>query len=338
VVRRSKADLSEVAGGSMTTRLIAECPFCSGQLRTRYGDIGDRLGGVTDVFSVDECAVCGAGVLNPSPTGDVSVLYPENYLSGEDQGDGTASIGGVDLERRYRYNQYRFDFDLLTRATGVQIGTEPSYVDLGCGSGERVAFVGASGCPRPVGVDKFDFAKRDVQRGAEIVNCELLEFAPSERFAVASLFHVLEHLEDPRAVLEHVRRRVLDSQGHLIIQVPNYGSLERRWFGARWFGLDVPRHYWHFNADSISRLLRDCGYEVTSIHQRNASLHPVTIVPSLLPRVDVQRIWVDRSRGPAYKRAMQLLWAGMTILSVPVCVLENLLGRASMLTVVAAPR
>src|SRR5665213_259305 len=134
VVRRAEVHLTDMPDCSMTTRFIAACPFCSGRLRTRYRDIGDRLGGVTEVFSVDECAVCGAGVLNPSPTGDVSVLYPKNYLSGEEPRGGAASSAGLDLERRYRYNQYRFDFELLTRATGAEIGASPSYVDLGCGS------------------------------------------------------------------------------------------------------------------------------------------------------------------------------------------------------------
>ncbi|HEX3978088.1 MAG TPA: class I SAM-dependent methyltransferase [Solirubrobacteraceae bacterium] len=327
-----------VASSPMATRTIAACPFCSGQLRPRYRDIGDRLRTVSEMFSVDECAVCGAGVLNPSPTGDVSVLYPANYLSGEEEADGAPGTPGLDLERRYRYNQYRFDFELLTRATGAEIGASPSYVDLGCGSGERVAFVAECGCPRSVGVDKFDFAKSAAQRRAAFVNSELTDFRPAERFRVASLFHVLEHLEHPGEVLDHIRDHVLEPGGHVVVQVPNYGALERRWFGARWFGLDVPRHLWHFNPDAIRRFMDDHGYDVIGLYERNAPLHPVTIVPSLFRGVDVQRIWTDRSHGSAYKRAMQLLWAGLTVLSVPICVLENLLGKASLLTVVARPR
>jgi SAM-dependent methyltransferase len=325
-----------VAAVLKATRTIRVCPFCAGALHRRYRDLGDRLGTVSGTFSVDECATCGAAVVNPSPTGDVSALYPTNYLSGAEEGTGAAA--GIDLERRYRYNQYRFDFGLLARTTGEQIGALPSYVDLGCGSGERVAYAAERGCARAVGVDKFDFAKTAAQRRVEIVNAELLDFRPAQRFRLASLFHVLEHLEHPGEAIDHVRECVLEPGGHVIIQVPNYGALDRRWFGARWFGLDVPRHLWHFTPAAIGRLLSTHGYDVIGLHQKNAPLHPVTIVPSLFPSVDVQRVWTDRAHGAGYKRMMQVLWAGLTLLSVPVCVVENLLGQASMLTVIARPR
>jgi SAM-dependent methyltransferase len=325
-----------VTESALSTRRIDACPFCDGELRSRYEDIGDRLGAIEQRFGVDECVDCGAGVLNPSPTGDVSALYPEHYLSAAD--DTASAPPRIDLEQRYRYSQYRFDFGLLADATGVPAAATPSYVDLGCGSGERVAYVAELGCPRAVGVDKFDFAKPAVAARAEIVNSEIVDFRPEQKFATASLFHVLEHLEHPAMVLDHVREHVLEPDGHLVVQVPNYGAFERRWFGARWFGLDVPRHLWHFNARSIARVLTGHGYQVIGLYRRNQPLHPVSIVPSLLPSVDVQRIWTDTGHGAAYRLTMQMLWAGLTLLSVPVCAVENLFGQASMLTVVARAR
>jgi SAM-dependent methyltransferase len=316
-------------------RSLDSCPFCGGAITPRYGGIRDRLDTTTEAFEVHECAGCGAGLLNPAPADDLSAYYPASYLSAEeDAGQGAAA--GFDLERWYRYDQYRYDFKLLTRATGRGVAELGSYLDLGCGSGERVAYAHARGCARAVGVDKFDYAKSAARSEVSLINAEILEFAPSERFAVVSLFHVLEHLEQPQAVLAHIRERILAPDGHVIIQVPNYGSIERRVLGGRWFGLDAPRHLWHFNERAIRRLLSDQGYTAQAVYQRNAPLHPVSIASSLNREMDVQRIWGKRDRGPAYTRLMTLLWAGLTVLTIPLSMLESACGRASMLTVVAS--
>jgi SAM-dependent methyltransferase len=312
------------------------CPFCDGPIAEKYDGLQDRLETTAERFAVYECSDCGAGVLNPAPVGDVSAFYPAMYLSNEPRSAERA--GRFDLERWYRYDQYRYDFKLLKRATGQDIGTVASYLDLGCGSGERVTFASQRGCARAVGVDKFDFAKTEASREAELVNTEILAFAPSERFQVVSLFHVLEHLDEPRQVLAHIRERLLQTGGCLILQVPNYGSLERRWFGRRWFGLDAPRHYWHFNERAIRLLLRDEGYRVEAVWQRNATLHPVAIVPSMFRELDVQRIWARSGKGDVYRTGMKVLWAVLTVATVPLVVIENGLERASMLTVVASTR
>jgi SAM-dependent methyltransferase len=329
MVNSTRSD--EVSGGAR--RKLDRCPFCHGPIFEKYSGIGDRLQTTTETFAIDECVDCGGAILSPAPVGDVSGLYPANYLSAQ---AGTAKARRFDLERWYRYNQYEYDFKLLQRATGVGIAELASYLDLGCGSGERVTYASERGCPRAVGVDKFDFAKSRARHEANIINTEILSYMPSDRFEAVSLFHVLEHLDEPARVLTHVRQEILQPGGHVIVQVPNYASLERRWFGKRWFGLDVPRHYWQFNPRAISRLLNGAGYQVDAIYQQNAPLHPVSIVSSMFPEVDVQRIWVKPGKGTGYRQAMTLLWAGLTLLTVPLCVIENLLDRASMLTVVAS--
>lgn len=321
------------------SRRLNGCPFCGGAIRPRYAGIRDRLDTTAETFEVHECAACGAGLLNPAPAGDLSAYYPPNYLSAEgDAVSGDADAGGFDLERWYRYDQYRHDFRLLARATGTGIGQVGSYLDLGCGSGERVAYAHEQGCPRAVGVDKFDYAKSAARSEVSLINAEILDFAPGERFAAVSLFHVLEHLEEPQAVLAHLRERILVPGGHVIIQVPNYGSVERRLFGSRWFGLDAPRHLWHFNERAIRRLLDAQGYAVRAVFQSNAPLHPVSIASSLNRDLDVQRIWAKRDRGAAHTRSLTLLWAGLTVLTMPLSMLQSLCGRGSMLTVVASAR
>jgi SAM-dependent methyltransferase len=314
------------------------CPLCQGPLRSRYDGIVDRLGTSTGTYNLDECTACGFALINPAPSGDLSAYYPDHYLSQEDAGGGDDAAGVLSrLEKVYRYNQYAFDFGLLRTAAGLDVADVSSYVDIGCGSGERVTYVAEQGCPRSVGVDRYRFGKRASRREVELVNSEVVAFRPAERFAVVSMFHVLEHVEDPVGILRHLRDHVISPDGVLVVQVPNYGAFERRVFGRRWFGLDAPRHLLQFDATTARTAVEAAGFDVVSVSRVNAPLHPVTLVPSAVPALDVQKIWV-RPGSPLSKFAWQLLWAAATVVAIPFAWVQNLTRNASMLTVVARPR
>lgn len=324
------------ASRGTTVKHHAHCPLCSGALARRYSGVRDRLDTSTDAYDVDECRSCGLGLVNPAPSGDLSPFYPDSYLSQE----GGSADGAQGLlsraEQAYRYDQYRFDFRLLERAAGIEIAAAASYLDVGCGSGERVVYAAEHGCPRSVGIDRYRFAKRKPRRNVELVTTEITDYRPAERFQVVSMFHVLEHVEDPVGVLRHLRDAVVSPAGVVVIQVPNYGSVERRLLGSRWFGLDVPRHLFQFDSRTVRDVLRKAGYAVLEVYQENAPLHPVTVVPSLFRSLDVQRIWVRP--GSRWSRlVLQGLWAAATIAAVPFGMVLNAMRSASMLTVVARP-
>jgi SAM-dependent methyltransferase len=73
-------------------------------------------------------------------------------------------------------------------------------------------------------------------------------------FDVVTMFHVLEHVPDPVAV---VRRTLewLAPSGLLIIEVPNAGGLGASVFGRAWSGLDLPRHLSHFTPDTLANVV-----------------------------------------------------------------------------------
>lgn len=321
----------------MKMKKFTSCPFCSGDIYHKFDGIKDRLLTTTKTFSISECKSCGMALLNPMPTGDVSKYYPTNYLSSEEELS-VQNNSKFDIERWYRYNQYRYDFGLMQKAVGLHLKDAKSYIDIGCGSGERVTFAKDEGCQKANGVDKFDFAKNKSKQEVGIINSEIINYKPTKKFQVASLFHVMEHIENPAEMLNHIRAHIIAKDGVIIVQVPNYGAIERKVFKKRWFSFDVPRHVWQFNERSMKRLLNDTGYDVIRSYQLNAPLHPVTIVPSLFPELDIQRIWVNQKKGIFYKRIMTILWAGMTILTIPLSLLQNILNRSSMLTVIAKPK
>jgi SAM-dependent methyltransferase len=76
--------------------------------------------------------------------------------------------------------------------------------------------------------------------------------------------HSLEHVVRPAADLAAAHQRLKDG-GILLVTVPNFACWQRRWFGADWFHLDLPRHRSHFTPGGLEALLRGSGLSVIEV-------------------------------------------------------------------------
>jgi SAM-dependent methyltransferase len=106
---------------------------------------------------------------------------------------------------------------------------------------------------------------------------------PPGHFDLVILWHVFEHLRDPRPTLDDVHR-ILRPGGEVVIAVPNFSSWQARWAGAAWFHLDPPRHLYHFPIEALRTLLRSAGYEPRSEHHFSLRQNPFGWVQSWLNR------------------------------------------------------
>ena len=77
-------------------------------------------------------------------------------------------------------------------------------------------------------------------------------------------FHVLEHVEEPRAFLD-AARRALRPGGLLALEVPNIESPAARRGGLAWRGLQPEYHRWHFGPRSLERIVADAGFRVEHV-------------------------------------------------------------------------
>ena len=81
------------------------------------------------------------------------------------------------------------------------------------------------------------------------------------RFNLIALFHVLEHLREPTALLVELTQANLDRNGILLIEVPNIKSWQARLSGSRWMHLDVPRHINHFSPARLEKFMNALAFE-----------------------------------------------------------------------------
>jgi SAM-dependent methyltransferase len=77
-------------------------------------------------------------------------------------------------------------------------------------------------------------------------------------FDVITLWHVLEHLPDPRGTLQAAAEGLAEG-GILVIAVPNPQALQFRLFRTVWAHLDAPRHLQLMPARSLRRLVDGWG-------------------------------------------------------------------------------
>jgi SAM-dependent methyltransferase len=201
-------------------------------------------------------------------------------------------------------------------------------LDVGAGRGRFVAAASAAGWsaegiePSARGVD----AARAVY-GVELERSSLADV--NGVYDAVSLWHVLEHLEDPGEALAHIAS-LLPAGGVVLVGVPNLASVQARIGRDRWFHLDLPRHRTHFTPAGLRALLDRHGFAVEREEHALLEHNPFGLWQSLANRVTRTPSWLFN----ALKRNAPLAHPDALITLVllplaPLCVVaEALFGRA----------
>jgi 2-polyprenyl-3-methyl-5-hydroxy-6-metoxy-1,4-benzoquinol methylase len=128
-------------------------------------------------------------------------------------------------------------------------------LDVGCGTGDFLQTAQQNGW-LVSGIEPNEEARgiANSKTNKSVFDTEQLQKFESKQFDVITLWHVLEHLPN---LEDHIKsfKTLLKDNGTLLIAVPNYKSFDAKHYKEFWAAFDVPRHLWHFNQDSISKLV-----------------------------------------------------------------------------------
>lgn len=170
------------------------------------------------------------------------------------------------------------------------------------------------------------------------------EIHAENSFSAVTLWHVLEHLENPRASLREIYD-LLAPGGKLLIAVPDAAGLQAKIFGKDWLHLDVPRHLYHFNFRSLETLLEQCGFQIqTSRHQEfeydllgwsQSALNKIFAAPNVFFQSLTNRK-AAASRGKLV--ANYALGFAFSAMALPLVPLGSLMKRGGTLFVEAAKK
>ncbi|WP_445733410.1 class I SAM-dependent methyltransferase [Mariniflexile sp.] len=140
--------------------------------------------------------------------------------------------------------------------------TEKNLLDVGCGTGDFLQFAKNNNW-NVTGIEPNEQARAIANSKTEnsvFDTEELLKFQV-ESFDVITLWHVLEHLPKLEEQIQ-IFKKLIKPNGTLIIAVPNYKSYDANYYKEFWAAYDVPRHLWHFNKESISKLVSKVSMQV----------------------------------------------------------------------------
>ncbi len=166
----------------------------------------------------------------------------------------------------------------MLRRAGMRRGSR--VLDAGAGAGRLVEALASAGYAAE-GIEPSARSAALAQAAGRAVRPERIEDHRDEGLDAVVLWHVLEHLEEPRAVLEQVLRW-LRPGGLLLVGVPNIASAQARIGGAGWLHLDAPRHRVHLTPAGLEELLRQGGLEPVHTHHAVWEHNPAGMWMALL--------------------------------------------------------
>mgnify|MGYP001615953368 CR=1 FL=1 len=199
-------------------------------------------------YAILSCSSCQVKKTHPFPE-DIASLYKTNFYNQKQN-------------RLFSYCKgllIQMEINRITRSIPCR-----DFLDLGSGSGEfsrhlyrkgYSVICADAGAQRPYYIKTID----------ELLYCPFdfdqytFQNNPPLEGKGVILRHVLEHIKNPRALLERLVQKKIK---YFYIAVPNTECLEKKVFGpydSLWY---APYHLWHFNKGSLMKLFNKTGISV----------------------------------------------------------------------------
>ena len=234
---------------------VQKCPICGKSVFVKKFKARPLDYGMSEDFDIVFCDNCGHGMTEVFSPKDADLLY---------------ETGNYDIHEN-RFRQLIGSSLLILEENKVRMVRKwmrsGSIFEVGTGKGKFLQMAQEAGfIVNGIEPSKrsLSFAKRRL--GSAVTSQTLHVYAGNTnvKHDAVCMWHVLEHLSDPKEALEDVKN-ILEDGGILMLAVPNFGSFQSNWGRANWYHLDPPRHLHHFLDQGLRRLLEDLGFEILEI-------------------------------------------------------------------------
>ncbi len=216
--------------------------------------------------------------LDPIPdAGQLSRFYESRYCDlvrkcGRAPDLTRITAGGPEADREIEWLRGTLYADILDIASSAAVPAgSPRALDIGCGTGDFVAFLSEKGWQAEGLEPSVEIAAMGQKRGLRVATSTLEQYLPHWRadrarpFSLVSLLNVLEHVPDPAGLVRNVAA-VTAPGGLLVVRVPNdFNALQlsaQRSLGKAPWWIAIPDHINYFTYASLRGLLVRLGWEV----------------------------------------------------------------------------
>jgi len=277
---------------------------------------------VPNGLALVRCRQCGLMYMNPRPgPAEIGSYYADSYTPYKQAIEDEHGR----LMRWARRRKLIARRRIIERFSGLRSGR---ILDVGCATGLFLHEMALAGW-QTAGIEpNASAAHYGRSRFGLDVFEGMIEQAPYRpgSFDVVTFWDVLEHTFSPSETLSR-SAELLRPGGLLTINVPNWDSIERQWFGPHWIGLDPPRHLYVFTRDTLTELLYRAGFR---------PLAWICFMPSFFSFVISLERWLN-SAAPRWAAPVSrfLCFPGMRLPFEPAFAMVNRLQRGSVIAVFA---
>ncbi|MEX0737330.1 MAG: class I SAM-dependent methyltransferase [Bacteroidota bacterium] len=245
-------------------------------------------------FQAKQCTSCSFVYLDPRPTGEeLALLYSDEYFLHD--GTDCGAHSATDYETAAIKGSVKFP-EIL----GAIQKFKPSgdFFEIGCGMGYFLEYVRGKGY-HVSGIEYSAMGTKLCRErfGLDVRQSSFEELPPDPgRFDVVFMGDVLEHLIDPRAMLEKARR-MLKPSGIVAVEVPSmFNSIVGR-LAVRGYRLlrtrkkmpMPPYHVNEFTPITLRAMFKQAGFRDSVILQRIKSPWSITLRGNLFEK------WVKKA-------------------------------------------
>lgn len=236
-----------------------------------------RFAAVVEGCKYVRCAGCGVERMASYPSDAViAEFYDKGYMTKKFNNLGHHLHFTKEYRETYFAEKSLTFSDLRIDASSLK---GKKLLDVGCANGQFLEFTGG------LGVDStgIDISEEMVNAGKEAgLDCRVKDlFEMDGEYDILTYWDVIEHVSDPRKVLEKTRS-LLAVGGEVILQTPCTGIISEL-FGDKWLYYLPVQHLHLFSQESLFKLLSETGFSIVS-WVRFGSCNPKGTIPDVNKR------------------------------------------------------
>ena len=228
------------------------CNNCSDKTKYHSSNIDSFTGKKFDIYFCNRCFI---GKTHLEKDFNFTAHYPENYY-GKDGKKFNFLVERIILF--FRFLRSLFCYKLFNRK-------DIKLLDIGCGRGQFIYLLKKKGW-FVYGTETSSIsaaaAKQKVGDNSILINKDISELENIEtNFDIISLWHVLEHLDEPKKLTNVIDKKLVN-KGYVVLEVPNFNSIQHLINKNDWIHLDCPRHVTHFTKEGLINLFGNNKFRI----------------------------------------------------------------------------
>jgi len=217
-----------------------------------------RLVFVKEGFRHVRCQSCGLVFVNPRLAGHLE--YQETC------GTGTMGDEALSEAQKRRYRKQLATFEPFRRLNRI--------LEIGAGRGwflSEAAKAGWETWAVEVNVDALRHLQKNCPARVIVEPAEAFRLPDDTSMDAVRIWDVIEHLRSPREAMA-TAHGALRPGGLLLLATTNFASLSRWVNGPEWVYLNGADHIFLFEPPTITRLLREIGFEHVQVRTRSFNM------------------------------------------------------------------